>query len=268
MDIRTILKERGMADADAEAMIGNPAYKTILEAFVADAENGKTALLNAQKIETDLKKWKTEVVDPHYLKKDQEYAVANAKLAERTAYLKSLKEQGYEVPDAWLADGAPPVDPKNSAAPVIAPGTYVEPAALESQGRAYMSLMSMSERARDLLGHGLDVEAEYDDFGKNKRPGEKLREYIDRKYDLTTKQREKDTVKAAADRKTIEDAAIERYKTEHPESSSPDLARPAATKFDKFKEMPDERRNSHMTEAGREAATIARQEKYSKLLIQ
>ena len=61
-----------MADADAEAMIGNPAYKTVLEAFVADAENGKTSLLKAQEIETNLKKWKTEVVDPHYLKKDQD----------------------------------------------------------------------------------------------------------------------------------------------------------------------------------------------------
>ena len=114
-DIRAILKERGMADADAEAMIGNPAYKTVLEAFVADAENGKTSLLKAQEIETNLKKWKTEVVDPHYLKKDQEYAEAQAKLAERTTYLKSLKAQGYEVPDAWLADGAPPVDPTKPA---------------------------------------------------------------------------------------------------------------------------------------------------------
>jgi hypothetical protein len=189
-------------------------------------------------------------------------------LAERTAYLKSFKEQGYDVPDAWLDDGAPATDPKKPQAPVIPEGTYVKPDALDAQGRAYMSLMSMSERARDLLGHGLDVEAEYDDFGKNKRPGEKLREYIDRKYDLSTKQREKDAAKAASDRKAIEDAAIERYKTEHPESSSPDLARPAATKFDKFKEMPDERRSSHMTEAGREAATIARQEKYKNLLIQ
>jgi len=266
-DIREILKERGMADAEAEAMIGNPAYKTILEAFVADAEAGKTSLLKAQEIETNLKKWKTEVVDPHYLKKDQEYAQAQAKLAERTAYLKSLKEQGYEVPDAWLADGAPPPDPKNPPVPVIPEGTYVKPDALDQQGRAYMSLMSMSERARDLLGHGLDVEAEYDDFGKNKRPGEKLREYIDRKYDLSTKQREKDAAKAAADKKSIEDAAIERYKTEHPESSSPELARPAATKFDKFQSLPEDKKNSWQTEVGREAATLARQKKYESLLV-
>ncbi len=267
MDIRTILKERGVADADAEAMIGNPAYKSILEGFQADAEAGKTALLNAKKIEQDLKDWKTNVVDPHYLKKDQEFASAQAKLAERTAYLKSLKDQGYDVPDAWLADG-PPADPAKTAAPVIPAGTYVAPADLDNQGRAYMSLMSMSERARDLLGHGLDVEAEYDDFGKNKRPGEKLRDYIDRKYELTTKQRDKDAARVAAEHKAIEDAAIEKYKTEHPQSSSPELATPAATKFDKFQKLPEERRNSWQTEAGRDAATQARQAKYEKVLIQ
>lgn len=266
MDIRAILKERGMADTDAEAMIGNPAYKTILEAFVADAENGKTSLLKAQEIETNLKKWKTEVVDPHYLKKDQEYAQAQAKLAERTTYLKSLKEQGYEVPDAWLSDAAPAAPP-NPAAPAIPAGTYVAPADLDNQGKAYMSLMSMSERARDLLGHGLDVEMEYEDFGKNKRPGEKLRDYIDRKYDLSTKQKDKDASKAASDRKAIEDAAIEKWKAENPRSSSPDLAPPAASKFDKFTELPEDRKNSWQTESGREASALARQEKYKNFLV-
>lgn len=268
MDIRAILKERGMADADAEAMIGNPAYKTVLEAFVADAENGKTSLLKAQEIETNLKKWKTEVVDPHYLKKDQEYAEAQAKLAERTTYLKSLKAQGYEVPDAWLADGAPPVDPNKPAAPVIPQGTYASPDDLAKSQRAYMQLMSLSEKARDLLGHGLDIEGEYDDFGKNKRPNETMREYVDRKYDLSTKEKAKNEAKDAADKKAIGDAAIEKWKAENPRSVNPDLAPPAATKFDKFTKLPDEKRNSWQTEAGRESSTLARQEKYSKLLIQ
>jgi hypothetical protein len=266
MDIRAILKERGVADADAEAMMGNPAYKSILEGFVADAEEGKTAFLKAQEIETNLKKWKQEVVDPHYLKKDQEYAQAQAKLAERTEYLKSLKAQGYEVPDAWIADGEPVKKPDTPPV-VIPPGTYVAPSELDAQGRAYMALMSMSERARDLLGHGLDVESEYDDFGRNRRPGEKLRDYIDRKYDLSTKQKEKDTAKAAAERKTIEDAAIERWKTENPQSASPELATPAATKYDKIKSLPEEQRNSWQTEAGREAQTLARQKKYESLLV-
>jgi hypothetical protein len=265
-DIRAILKERGMADADAEAMIGNPAYKSILEGFVADAEGGKTSLLKAQEIEANLKKWKEEVVDPHYLKKDQEYALAAAENARlKTGYAK-LKELGYEVADAFLdAEKTPPADPKT---PVIPDGTFVKPDDLQNQGRAYMALMSMSERARDLLGHGLDVEAEYDDFGKNKRPGEKLRDYIDRKYDLSTKQKEKDTAKAAADKRAIEDAAIEKYKLENPRTASEELAVPAATKFDKFKQLPYDRRNSWQTEAGRESQAQARQEKYSKFLIQ
>ena len=265
-DIREILKERGMADADAEAMIGNPAYKAVLESFVADAENGKTAYLKAQEIEANLRKWKTEVVDPHYLKKDQEYAEAQAKLAERTTYLRSLQRQGYEIPDAWLADGAPAVD-TTKAAPVIPQGTYASPDDLAKSQRAYMQLMSLSEKARDLLGHGLDIEGEFDDFGKNRRPNESMREYVDRKYDLSTKEKAKNEAKAAADRKVIEDAAIEKWKAENPRSVNPDLAPPAATKFDKFTKLPDERKNSWQTEAGREASTQARQEKYSKLLI-
>ena len=45
-----------------------------------------------------------------------------------------------------------------------------------------------------------------------------MREYVDRKYDLSTKEKAKNEAKAAADRKAIEDAAIEKWKAEHPRS--------------------------------------------------
>ena len=266
MAIRDVLKARGLDDAKIETLVTDRAYASVLEAFVADAESGQTALLNAQKIENDLKKWKTDVVDPHYLKKDMEYAEKDGELAKTRAALQSLKDQGYEISDALLAPkGEPKVEPKGNGPE---PGTYVKPDELAQSQRAYMKLMSLSERARDLLGHGLDIEAEYDDFTKSRRPNESLTEYADRKYDLTSKQKAKDEAKAAADRKTIEDAAIEKYKAENPRSENGELSTPAATKFDKFKALPDDKRNSWQTEAGRESSTVARQEKYAKLLVQ
>ena len=87
----------------------------------------------------------------------------------------------------------------------------MQAADLDSQGKAYMSLLSLSERARDLLGHGLDIENEYEDFGKNKRPNENLRAYVDRKYDLTAKATERDNKKKSDYEEKLRKEGEERY---------------------------------------------------------
>jgi hypothetical protein len=264
MTLLEMLQADGLSAEEISTLTSNPKYAASLEKMRTQAEEGTTALLNAQKLKQDIEDFNNKTVIPYGAKKDQETAAALAEVAKHKTYLKSLKDSGYDIPDAYL-EAAPAPNPTPNTPP---PPSGVSSADLENYGKSYMSLMSMSERARDLLGHGLDVEAEYEDFGKNKRPAERLRDYIDRKYDLTSKQKAKDEATKSAEVKRLKDEAIEEYKLANPRSASDDLAPPAASKFDKFKSLPEDRRNSHTTEAGREAATIARQEKYAKFLVQ
>ena len=44
MDIRAILKARNLSDENIEALMTNPAYSSVLESFITEAENGKTSL--------------------------------------------------------------------------------------------------------------------------------------------------------------------------------------------------------------------------------
>ena len=261
MTIQEVLTAEGYNDQESKELIDNPKHSKLLEKILKQSEEGTTALLKAQELETSIRKFNDETVIPYGAKKDQEAAQARAEAAKYKEYLSSLKAAGYEIPDSYLE--APPEKKVEVAGP-----KYLEASDLDKQGRAYMSLLSASERARDLLGHGLDIEAEYDDFSKNRRPNEVLRSYIDRKYDLPSKEKVKADAKAAADRKVIEDAAIERYQKEHPQSANPDLRSPSASRFDKQQKRPDEDKNLWQTQQGREKAAKNRQEKYSGLLLQ
>lgn len=263
MTVVEMLQADGLSAEEISVLTANPKYTASLEKMRAQAEEGTTALLNAQKIKADIEEFNTKTVIPYGVKKDQETASALAEVAKHKAYLKSLKDSGYDIPDAYL-EAAPVTLPTTPAATP----SGISASDLDNQGRAYMQLLSVSEKARDLLGHGLDIEAEYEDFGKNKRPGEVLRGYLDRKYDLTSKQKSKDE---ATEQKRLDEYAekkLEKYKLENPRSASDDLAPAVASKYDKFKALPDDRKTSYQTEAGREAATISRQEKYAKFLVQ
>lgn len=264
MTIEEILKAEGYTDDEAKILIENPKYAGTLKKLVDNAENGQTALLKAQELETSIRKFNDDTVIPYGAKKDAEAAQARGEAAKYQTYLKSLKDAGYEIPDAYLS--AAPEAPK--VEPVAPDGRYAGKDDLDKQGRAYMSLLSMSEKARDLLGHGLDIEAEYDDFGKNRRPSETLRDYVSRKYDLSSLEKaRKDKEKSDYEEKLRKEGE-ERYSKAHPRSENEELRTPAASKFDKFQKLPDEKKNSWQTREGREASTIARQEKYKELLVQ
>lgn len=254
-----MLQAEGLSAEEIGVLTGNPKYTATLEKMRAKAENGETALLNAKKLEEDIKKFNTETVIPYGLKKDQETAAATGELAKTKAYLKSLKDSGYDIPDDYLAAPTPtaPVAP-------TAPTSGLDPDKMVTElRRASMSLISISERARDLLGHGLDMEAEYSDFEKNRRPGEVVRDFIDRKYELASKQAAKEEEKRLAAEKKIADAAIEKYKAEHPISADPERQSPRASKFDRLAELPTERKQLWQTAQGRDQATKHRIAKYS-----
>lgn len=263
MTIDEVLAAEGYTAEESKALTDNPKNKALLSKILQQSEEGKTALLKAQELEQNIRKFNDETVIPYGAKKDQEAAAARAEAAKYQTYLKSLKDAGYDIPEAYLA-AAPP---ENAQPPKNEP-KYVQAEDLDKQGKAYMSLLSMSEKARDLLGHGLDIEAEYEDFGKNRRPNENLRAYVDRKYDLTAKETaRKDKEKADYEEKLRKEGE-ERYQKAHPRTANEELRTPQASKFDRFQKLPDDRKDLHKTLAGREQATQNRLEKYAHVLIQ
>lgn len=264
MTIEEMLKADGLTDEEAKVLIENPKYAATLDKLRSQAENGETALLKAQELETNIRKFNDETVIPYGAKKDAEAAQARAEAAKYQTYLKSLKDAGYEIPDAYIS--AAPAEPVK-VEPIV-DGRYAAKDDLDRQGKAYLSLLSLSEKARDLLGHGLDLESEYEDFGKNRRPSETLRTYVDRKYDLSGIQTKKDAEKKSLYEENLRKEGEERYSKAHPRSENEELRTPAASKFDKFQSLPEEKKNSWQTVAGRDAAMVARQEKYKSLLVQ
>jgi hypothetical protein len=261
MTIQEMLQADGLSTEEIATLTGNPKYVATLEKMRQKAEGGETALLNAKQIEENLKKFNQETVIPYGLKKDQEAAKATAELAKTQAYLKSLKDSGYDIPDDYL-----------SAAPPATVTATTTTAAHDYSGdilgaaQVNMELISLSNKYRKLTGDELDPVDEYSDFGKNKRPGETLRGYIDRKYDLGAKQAAKDAERQVASEKKIADAAIEKYKAEHPMTADPDRATPRPTKFDRLANLDKDRKQMWQTAEGREKATKDRIAKYAGMV--
>jgi hypothetical protein len=261
MDIKAILKAKGMSDTDIETMTTNPLFTDLITEYANKAEQGETAYQNALAAKKELEDWNKNQIQPYVLQADAKTRAAEAKAAAQSAYLKSLKDQGYEIPDAML-DAAAPVNPNPNPNPAPAAKDYSED--LVNATKANMALISMSERARDLLGHGLDVESEYEDFGKNRRPNENLRSYITRKYDLDSKQREKDATALKAKEDALREEGRKAAAAEYAQKygDNPNTAIPRASKFDSIV-ADNTRKDSWRTPAAREASSRSRMEKYA-----
>lgn len=264
MDLKKILKDRNLSDEQIDALITKPEYASVLEAFVKEAEDGKTAYQKAQEIESNLKTWNETQVVPYVRGADERVAKTEAKLAQVTAHMKSLKGLGYDIPDAYLDESTPSPTPSKSE-------SAFDPKMLDERAmdiaKTNMALVSLSNRHRKLVGDELDLDVEYQDFEKNKRPQENLRSYVARKYDhdgLAAK------ATAAARQKELDDYAATKIAAEKAEwkksnGSNPETVLPRSSRWDAIKQ--DEGRTKlWQTAEGRAKATQQRLEKYSNLV--
>lgn len=261
MDVQAYYRNLGLSEEDIATLTANPKVNEALSSLAQKAEDGITAFQKAQEIQTNMDEWNKNTVVPQFNKLSQQVAKAEAEVAQRNAYLKALKDQGYEIPDTYL--GA--VETPSVAPATAAPSSRDYSEDIHQAARANMELISLSERARDLLGHGLDVAAEYEEFGKSKRPGENLRAYIDRKYELSAvakrkdeekKQKYEDDIRAEAAKE-----AIAKYQQTH--GANPETRNPKASRFDQIKaERGADGDKRWQTQAGREQATKDRIAKY------
>lgn len=265
MDVRAYLISQGHDAETASEIASNPKYAAIYEKAASEAEGGKTALLKAQEIEKTMKDWNATQVVPYVQKADKAVADAQAKIAAQSTYLKTLKDQGYDIPDAYLSD-AP-----SSTAPVVPPPVAAKDydKTIYDMNMAQLEIMEIAENARELLGRSIKPASEYKDFQQNQRPGENLRAYIDRKYDLPNLAKTRESERVAAHEKSIADAAVTAAKAEWAKANGTngELRTPVNSRFDKVTE---ERKAGGeggdklwQTQAGRETARVQRLQKYA-----
>lgn len=265
MDVRAILKARNLSDEDITALTTKSEYTTLLESFIKEAEDGKTSYQKAQEIERNLKTWNETQVVPYVRGADERVAKTEAKLAAATAHMKALKEAGYEIPDSYF-DAPPAVTPAKVE-------SGYDPKEFDKKiydgAMTNMALVSLSNRHRKLVGDELDLESEFQDFERNKRPQETLRTYVARKYDHEGLQAKS---AQAAEQKKLDDYAAtkvqeEKAKWAQSNGVNPETRNPKSSRFDQIAAEPD-RKQLWQTRVGREQATKNRLEKYTSQITQ
>lgn len=263
MDIKAILKAQGLSDEDITTLTGNEKYTSALSALATQAEQGATALENAKAIQQQLKDYNEKEVVPYVTKAQGDVAKAQAEVAKHQVYLKSLKDQGYEIPDDYLS-AAPAANPNPSPASPAAKDYSDD---ILNSAKANMSLISMSNKYRSLTGNELDLDQEWESFNKEKRPNENMRAYITRRYDLDAlsakkeadkKQKYEDGIREEA-RKAEREELMKKY------GANPETRVPASSKFDSIAND-SERKQSWKTPATRDESSRRRIEKYAGLL--
>lgn len=267
-----LISTQGLSEDEAKVIADNPKYAGVYEKLAKEAEDGKTAYLKAQETKTALEQWNQNTVIPYVQKADNEIAKIKAEKAAMSAHMAELKARGYEIPDAYLSE---------SAATTAATTTTTSAAVkdyddLIQKGQlAQMELIDLANEAYDLTGKRVSVNSEYREFSKEARPGETLRSYVTRKYDLenirSTRAAEAEQKKLDTYAETKLSAAKAEWAKSH--GTNGETRIPQNSRFDKVVEARKGDGNADkdgrplwQTQEGREQARKNRLEKYSQVM--
>lgn len=106
MDVKKYLLEIGYSEEDATTYANDPKLSKIVTASATRYEEGsnartaaEAAATEAAKKDKELRDWWTNTAQPAILNADGGTAAARAEAAKYKAYVQTLKEQGYPVPD-------------------------------------------------------------------------------------------------------------------------------------------------------------------------
>ena len=280
MDIRTYLAEQGLTKEEIDALVGNEKAAKAMTSALAKFEEGTAAAAEATtKLEaanaatTEAEKFWNDKVTPALAGVDKKVATATSETARYKAYLQSLKDQGYDVPDELLsASGAPGGGGAGAGAKESSTSTnYLTREDLNKElsgtGPTLISLMDLSNQYADLYG-GPYLTAEAD-FVESQRARKPFRDFVRDKYKFETKRQEKS---AAAEQTRINSIVDEKVKAKEAElaakyGSNGELRAPLASKFDKIEKIA-ERKDSWKTQKGREESRKNRLNRFENIQLQ
>ena len=268
MTINDFLAEQGLTAEEIAVVVGNPSQSKAMSAALQRYEDGLLAKTqaDAEKAET-AKFWegKTQELQngvSRLTAAEKRAAQAEASAAQRTAYLKSLKDQGYDVPDEMI--GAP--------SHALEPPKYVTQEDFQKGVRAtapdLVSLTALSNEYYDLFGS--PYVAVEDDFRAAQSAGKSLREFARSKYNFDGKRTEKAD---KADKERIakivkEEVEVERAKLVEQYGGNPETRVAMPSKFDKLTNQPGFKSDSWKSVEGRKANREARLKKFDNVSLQ
>ena len=265
MDIKDFLAEQGLSGDEITAIVGNAASAKAMTAALAKFDEGNTALDAANNERAEVTKFWDEKVTPALSSVDTKVAQANSESARYKAYLTSLKDAGYEVPEGLLDSKT--VVPPASTQPRNDDGRYVTADQFAKMGRetapTLIQLTQMSNEYQDLYGKPyVSMEA---DFAEAQRLGKPFGQYARDKYKFADKRSER---QQAEQDKLIESKVEERYKAKESElvskySDNPNTRAPLPSRFDRIEKAGDDRKGSWKSDAGRQAAQKDRMARFA-----
>jgi hypothetical protein len=269
MTLQEYLAAEGLTQEEIAAVVGNEKQSRAMTKALARFDEGSAAMTRAEaeKAETatfwEQKTQELQGSVTRLTNAEKRAATAEAAAAQRTAYLKSLKDQGYDVPDEMVggASSHTPEAPKymtqddfNKASRATAPDL--------------VSLTALSNEYYSL--HGTPYLGIEEDYRAAQQAGKPLRDYARSKYNFDGKKQE---IAQAADQKRIDAIVEERVKTREAElqtkyGSNPETRSPMPSKFDKLSKQPNFKSDSWKSEEGRQANRADRLKKFENISIQ
>jgi hypothetical protein len=268
--INEYLKEQGLTDEEVAAVVANPRQAAAFNAALRTHEEGVAAkaAAEAEKAETETY-WNSKTKDletaaTRLTAAEKRAAESAAEGARVKAYMKSLADQGYDVPRD-MYEGASAVTPVVE----VKPFTRDEAATmLRSTAPDLVSLISLSNEYQDLFG--APYIAADTDFAEAQKAGKPLREYTRAKYNFDGKRAEK---AAKDDQERIDKLVAERMKAKEAElaakyGSNPETRTPMPSKFDTLTKSPGFNGDSWKSVEGRKANREARVKKFENIPLQ
>lgn len=275
MTISEYLAAQGLTPEEIAAVVGNEKTAKAMTAALSRYEEGSAAIARAEAEKNETATYweqKTKELEGSVTRlttAEKRAAEASAEAARTKAYLKSLADQGYDVPKE-MYDGAPNPNPNPSRDDNS--GRYLTREDLEKGVRAtapdLVSLTALSNEYYALYGKPY-VEVEQD-FQEAQRAGKPLREFARSKYNFEGKRTE---LAQAADQKRIDEIVAEKMKTREAElatkyGSNPDLRTPLPSKFDRLAKREGFKNDSWKSQEGRESNRATRLKQFENISIQ
>ncbi len=267
MDPKAYLAELGYSNEDITAMLADEKQSKLIAHAAKSYSEGRTLKqqAEAEKAETatfwEQKTQELQGSVNRLTSAERRAAEAEGIAAQRTAYLKSLKDQGYDVPDTMLGTSHIAEPPKPLTREEMEQG-------FRKTAPDLVSLTALSNEYYHLFGEPyIAVE---DDFKAAQAAGKPLRDYARTKYGFEAKKAEK---LQAADQARIDKIVQERVTAEKAtwaaaNGSNPETRSPLPSRFDKLQKQPGFKSDSWKSQEGRAANRAERLKRFENVSIQ
>lgn len=269
MEPRAYLTELGYSKEDIDAMLADEKQTKLITAAAKSYSEGRTLKQQADAEKEDTARYweeQTEKLQGSVTKltaAEKRAAAAEAESARRSAYLKSLADQGYDVPKE-MYEGAVADPAKNTP-----DQKYVSRADLqreiESSAPTLIALQSLSNEYFDLYGKPyLTGEA---DFAEARKAGKSMRDFVRQKYgfDAKVKERETNALKSQWEAEQAEKLKAKEAELAAKYGNNPDTRVPVPSKFDRVTSQPGFQSDSWKSEESRKANQANRLKKFANV---